>query len=120
VCCDHLAFINQLLPTVNAIPSTMLRELAQLAVNYETAIIRNELGALFVDAAILGLCPDKEEWSAANFFDLLIKIVNRRPAGKALDGRPKQLIMLWLSITDPLGITECPETGYGQHRGVMS
>jgi hypothetical protein len=66
------------------------------------------------------MCPEEEEWSAANFFGLMIKIVNPLPAGKPLNGHPRGLMMLWLAITDPQHITEHSETGYSQLRGVIT
>jgi hypothetical protein len=53
---DHLDFINQLLPTVNMIPASLLQELAWLAITCETAVVREEILLLFADGAGR-LCP---------------------------------------------------------------
>ena len=116
---DHLDFINQLLPTVNSIPSALLQELARLAIAYETAVVREAILDLFADAAT-GMCPAEEFESAALFFGWLIKGVGRKAPGKPVNGDAKELMMEWLAVTDPLRIAEDPECGYGRPTGFVS
>lgn len=116
---DHLNFINQLVPTVNAIPSALLQELAQLAITYETAVVREAMLELFAEAAT-GACSAEEFESAAQFFGWLIKYASRRAPGKPLNGDARELIMQWLAVTDPLRIAEDPECGYGRPTGFVN
>src|SRR5215813_2988333 len=74
---DHLQFIDQLLLTVDTIPSALLQRLTQLAVTYEPASIREVIVDLFSDAAN-GMCPPEEFETAELFFGWLIKDVSRR------------------------------------------
>ena len=62
----HLDYINRLLPSVNAIPSALLQELAWLAITYEPAVVRATVIDLFADAAS-GNCPAEEFETAALF-----------------------------------------------------
>jgi hypothetical protein len=55
---DHLEFIDQLLPTVDTIPSALLQRLSQLAVTYEPATVREVIVDLFSGAAN-GMRPQK-------------------------------------------------------------
>jgi hypothetical protein len=115
---DHLDFINQLVPTVNMIPSALLQELARLAITYETAVVREAILDLFAEAAT-GACPAEEFESAAQFFGWLIKNVSRRAPGP-LNGDARELIMQWVAVTDPLRIAEDPECGYGRPTGFVN
>jgi hypothetical protein len=62
----HLEFIDQLLPTVDTIPSALLQSLAQLAVAYEPAIVREAIVDLFAVAAN-DVCPP-EVFETAELF----------------------------------------------------
>jgi hypothetical protein len=68
-CCrhDHLDFVNQLLRTVNTIPSALLRELARLAITDEAAVVREAIVDLFAEAANC-MCPREQFETAALFF----------------------------------------------------
>jgi len=117
---DHLEFIDRLLPTVDTIPSTLLQELAQLAVTYEPATVREEIVDLFSEAAN-GVCPPEVFETAELFFGWLIKNASRRrAAGEPANGDARGLMMHWLSVTDPLRIAEDPECGYGPPAGFVS
>jgi hypothetical protein len=116
---DHQDFINLLLPTVDAIPDTLLQELAWLAIAYETASIREAIVDLFAEAAT-GMCPAEEYESAALFFGALITNVSRRAAGKPMSGDAKGLMMRWLVLTDPLNVAEDAECVYGQPTGFVN
>ena len=108
----HLEFIDQLLPTVDTIPSALLHELVQLAVTYEPAIVRQGLVDLFSEAAT-GACPPEEFETAERFFGWLIKDASRlRALGEPLKGDARGLMMQWVSVTDPLRIAEDPECCY--------
>jgi hypothetical protein len=117
---DHLEFIDQLLLTVDTIPPALLQSLAQLAITYEPATIREVLVGLFSEAAT-GMCPPEEFETAELFFGWLIKDASLRGApGEPSSGEAKGLMMQWLSVTDPLGIAEDPECGYGPPAGSVS
>jgi hypothetical protein len=109
---EHLEFIDQLLQTVDTIPSALLQELTQLAVTYEPAIVREAIVDVFSQAAS-GMCPPEEFETAELFFGWLIKNASRRKARREpLNGDARGLMMQWLSVTDPLRIAEDPECGY--------
>ena len=116
---DHLDFINRLVPTVNAIPSALLQELARLAITYETEVVREAIADLFAEAAT-GACPAEEFESAAQFFGWLIKYVSHGAPGNPLSGNARELMMQWLAVTDPLRIAEDPECGYGRPAGFVN
>lgn len=115
----HIDYINRLLPSVNAIPSALLQELAWLAITYEPAVVRATVIDLFDDAAS-GNCPAEEFETAALFFGWLIKDVSNTPAGAPLNCDAKVLMMQWLSVDDPLRIAEDPECGYGRPAGFVN
>jgi hypothetical protein len=116
---DHLDLINQLLVTSGTIPSSMLQELSQLSITHETAAVREVILDLFADAAT-GMFATREYESAAPFFGLLIKQVNRRAPLKLSNGGEREQMMQWLSIDDPLRIAEDPECAYGRPTGFVS
>ena len=114
----HLEYIDQVLPTVNAIPSPLLQELTQLAITYEPSLVRATVIDLFTDAAG-GLCDPKQFETAALLLGWLIKDVSSKPAGKSMDGDARALMMQWLALTDPLRISELPECRYGRPAGFV-
>ena len=117
---DNLEFIDQLLQTVDTIPSALLQGLAQLTVTYEPAIVRETIVCLFAEAASGGYPPEEFE-TAERFFGWLIKDASCRKArGEPLNGDARGLMMQWLSVTDPLRIAEDPECGYGFPAGFVS
>jgi hypothetical protein len=117
---DHLQFIDRLLLTVDAIPSALLQGVAQLAVTYEPASIREVILDLFCDAAY-GVCPPEEFETAELFFGWLIMEASlRAERGEPMSGAARLLMMQWLSVTDPLRIAEHPECGYGPPAGFVS
>jgi hypothetical protein len=115
----HLDFINQLLPTVNKIPASLLQELARLAITYETAVVQEAILHLFGDAAS-DLCPGEQFETAALFFGWLPKDVSRKAPGKPSSDSARSLMMRWLAVTDPLRIGEDSECGYRRAIGFMS
>jgi hypothetical protein len=116
---DHIDYINRLLSSVNTIPPSLLKELAWLAISYEPAFVRQAVLRLFAEAAS-GSCPAEELETTALFFGWLIKDVSDTPAGGPLTGDARALMMQWLAVTDPLGIAEDPECGYGRPAGFVS
>jgi hypothetical protein len=115
----HLDFINQLLPTVNKIPASLLQELAWLAITCEMAVVRFELLSLFADGAGR-LGPEEELETATLFFGWLLKAVNCDAPGKPLNGDARWRMMRWLAVTDPLRIAEDSECGYSRAIGYVS
>jgi hypothetical protein len=116
---DHLDFINQLLPTVNNIPASLLQELAWLAITCETAVVRLELLLLLADGAGR-LGPEEELETAALFFGWLLKAASRQARDKPLNGAARWQMMRWLAVTDPLRIGDDSECGYRRAIGFMS
>lgn len=116
---DHIRFINRLLPSLNAMPSALLLELAWLAITNEPAVVRETLVDLFADA-VSGCCCAEQFETATLFFGWLIKDVSGRPAGNPKNCDAKGLMGQWLPVTDPLAIAEDPECGYGQPAGFVN
>ncbi len=111
---DHLDYINQLLPTVEAIPSAMLGELTRVAITFPSAVVQRTMVSLFADALM-------EEFETAElFFGWLIKEVSAKSKGEPLDGDARTLVLRWISVTDPLRIAEDPECGYGRPAGFVN
>ena len=115
---DHIDYIARLLPSVNAIPSALLQELAWLATTYQPAVVREAALDLFVDA-VSDSCPEELE-TAALFFGWLIKDVGDKLAVAPLNCDARALMMQWLSVDDPLRIAEHPECGYGRPAGFVN
>jgi hypothetical protein len=116
---SHLDYINQLLPSVNAMPPALLQELTRLALTYDPLVVRETVLDLFASAASGVECPEQFE-TAALFFSWLIADVRRRSEGKPIVGDARTLMMQWLPVTDPLRIAEDPECGYGQPVGSVN
>jgi hypothetical protein len=115
---DHLVIINQLLKTSNEVPPEMLEALTRLAITYETAVVRKALLHLFSGTA----CGDYAEEceSAALFFGWLMEDVSCSAPARSIVGEPRELMMQWLTVTDPLHIAEDPECGYGRPEGFVN
>ncbi len=112
---SHLNYIDQLLPTVDALPVAVLEELTQVAITYEPAVVGERVRDLFADAAA-GNFSEEELETATLFFGRLIKEVGCRPKGEPV-GYARDLIRQWLSVDDPLCIAQDPECGYGHAAG---
>jgi hypothetical protein len=117
--CDHVDYINRLLPTVNAIPSALLQELTQLALTYEPRVIQAAALNVFGEA-VSGGCPWEGIDTALLFFGWLTKEVSGKNAGNRLNGDARTLMKQWLAVADPLWIARDPECGYGQPGGFVS
>jgi hypothetical protein len=113
---DHLLIINHLLKTVNEIPPEMLEALTRLAITYETAVVRGALLHLFCGTAC-GSYAEEEFENAALFFGWLMEEVSCSAPARSIVGEPRELMMRWLTVTDPLRIAEDPECGYGRPEG---
>jgi hypothetical protein len=116
---SHLDFINQLLPSVNAMPPALLQELTRLALTYDPLAVRETVIDLFASAASGVECPEQFE-TAAMFFGWLIMDVRRASGDKPTIDDPRTLMMQWLPVTDPLCIADDPECGYGRLAGFVS
>jgi hypothetical protein len=114
----HLDYIKQLLPSVDAVPPTLLQELTRLALAYHPLVVREAIIDLFASAASDD-CPEQFE-TAALFFGWLIADLGRVSEAKPIVGDARTLMMQWLPLTDPLCIAEDPECGYGRPAGFVS
>jgi hypothetical protein len=64
---------------------------------------------------------EMEEFETATLFvGWLIKDVTGQLTAAPRHGEPRTFMMQWLAVTDPLGIAQDPECGYGQPRGFVS
>ena len=85
---QHLEYIDQLLPTINEIPSTMLKELSQVAIIYEPAVVGQIALDLFADAASSSRAEEELE-TAGLFFGCLIKDVCGKLQAKSTNGNAR-------------------------------
>jgi hypothetical protein len=115
----HVDYIDQLLPTLNAMPLALLQELTRIASTYEPTAVRERMLDLFADAAA-GSCPAEDLETAALFFGWLVMDVSGSPKPKPTYGDARTMLMQWLTVTDPLRIAEDPECGYGQPAGFVN
>lgn len=115
----HLAYIDQLLATVPAMPSGMLKNLTEVAITYEPAAVGEIAVDLFADAAS-GSCPEEELGTAVLFFGWLIKDVCGKFQEKSISCDARARMMHWLPVTDPLNFSKDPECGYGQPAGFVN
>jgi hypothetical protein len=116
---SHLDYIDQLLATVNAMPPAVLEEVTRLALTYEPLFVREAALDFFAEIVGGSLCEGQFE-TAELFFGWLILDVRRLSKEKPIVGDARSLMMQWLPATDPLGIAEDPECGYGQPAGFVS
>jgi hypothetical protein len=115
----HLDYINQLLPTVDAIPSAMLNDLARIAITYDPELVGKAMLSIFAEAAS-GCRPIEDCETATLFFGWLIKDLNHEFAGESQGTDARVLMMQWLPVTDPLRIAQDDECGYGLPAGFVS
>jgi hypothetical protein len=117
---DHLDYMNKrLLPTLEPMPSDLLRELTEIALTYEPMAVRESLLELFAHAVV----EDAEHLETATlFFQDLIRTINHLDPekAKAPNADTRACILKWLSSTDPLRISEDPECCYGRPAGVVN
>jgi hypothetical protein len=116
---DHLIFIDQLLKTVNEIPLVTMHGLTRLTTTYEAAVVQQVVLELFSEVAT-GDTVEEEIDRAAVFFGWLIKDVSRCASGRSIIGEPKELMMQWVAVADPLRIAEDPECAYGRPEGFVN
>jgi hypothetical protein len=115
----HLDYIERLLPSVNVMPPTLLKEMTRLALAYDPLAVRETAIDLFASAAS-GDCPGQFVETAALFFGWLIAEISHVSVAKPQVGDARTLMMQWLPLTDPLCIAEDPECGYGRPAGFVS
>jgi hypothetical protein len=116
---NHLEYIHKLLPSIDEIPSTILKELSQAAIAHEPAAVGQIALDLFADAAS-GSCAEEELENATRFFGWLIKGLSGKSPGKPLNKGARTRMMQWLPVTDPLRISRDPECSYGKLSGFVN
>ena len=97
----------------------MLKELSQVAIIYEPAVVGQIALDLFADAASSSRAEEELE-TAGLFFGCLIKDVCGKLQAKSTNGNARARMILWLPVTDPLRISKDPECGYGQPTGFVN
>jgi hypothetical protein len=106
---SSLDSIHRLLPTVNAMPLTLLEELTQLSFAYDPRDVRETLVILFGGVVY----PEEEVETAEKFFGCLIDDMDvKASSGTLMKRHASEQIMKWLFPLDPLRIAEDPECGY--------
>jgi hypothetical protein len=88
---DHIDFVDQLLPTVQTMPTALLKDLTRLALTYEPTVVRESALDLFSDA-VSGCCPLEETHTASLLFGWLTKYVSGKDAGNHLNGDARMLM----------------------------
>jgi hypothetical protein len=114
----HVAYINKLLPTVDAMPGAMLGDLAGIATAYEPKVIGQIVLELFADA-VSGSCPGPELATAERLFGWLIKQANDGVGRKQRKRDAKVALLKWLPVNDPLKIALDEECEYGKACGFV-
>jgi hypothetical protein len=111
---ESLDCIHRLLPTVNAMPLTLLEELSELSFAYDPRDVRETLVMLFSRA----LYWTEVDETAEQFFGRLIKnMAGKASSGNLLKRQASEQMMKWLFLIDPLRIAEDPECGYHRTAG---
>ena len=116
---SHLDYINQLLPTLNAMPLALLQELTRIALRYDPAGVQEMMLDLFSEAAS-GSWPEEDCETATLFFGWLVKDVSGRLKPKSTYHDARIMMMQWVTVTDPLRIADDPECGYGRPTGFVN
>jgi hypothetical protein len=115
----HVAYINKLLPTINALTPATLRELTDVAATCAPKAIGKVVLELFADA-VSGSCEEEEFSTAERLFGWLIKQAHGGAGRQARKGDAKAAILAWLPVSDPLWIARDPECGYGRVVGAAT
>jgi hypothetical protein len=116
---DHVEFIRKLLQSVDDIPSYILDELSQVAINHTPAVVGRMVLDFFADA-VCGNCSEEEIETAGLFFARLISGLSGRSPRKPLYGIARARVTQWLPRTDPLRISKDPECLYGELTGLVN
>jgi predicted ATPase len=116
---DHMAYIDQLLATVDAMSPELLEELTRIATLHEPAVVGEVALDLLAEVAS-GSCPREELDTATLFFGHLIRQLRGSFERKQAGRDARALMFQWLPVTDPLRIAQDPECGYGQPTGSVS
>lgn len=96
--------------------SALLQALAWLAITHDPAVVRERLLCFFAEV-VSDYCCAEQFRTATLFFGWLIADFRVRSAVHLQDHDAKAMMKQWLPVTDPLGIAEDPECGYGQATG---
>jgi hypothetical protein len=113
----HLEYIEQLLPTVDALSPSLLVQLTQFAIEFEPADVAEEALGLFGE--VVGECCQAIE-TAALFFGCLIAEVTSKSQLKPKGCEARARIMQWIPVDDPLRIAQDSECGYGKPAGFVN
>ncbi len=106
-----IAVIDKLIDTSDEISIRHLTELTDLAMRYNSRIIRYALIDILDMAANDSLAPGQID-SAPRFFRYLIKTVRQHDPARRNTVDPRAAMKQWLSLIDPLRIAEYDECGY--------
>jgi hypothetical protein len=110
---DHLAYLNELRGTVNAMPAKMLRKLTWIAISKEPCAVGQATVELFAECASRS-CPREDVATAALFFGRLIEeLGDARNLVETRRDDARASMLLWAAPTDPLRIGRDRECGYG-------
>ena len=110
---DHLAYLNELRGTVNAMPEKLLRKLTRIAITKEPAAVGQVMLELFAECTSRS-CPREDVATAALFFGRLIEeLGDARNLVEIRRDDAKASMLLWVAPTDPLRTGRDQECGYG-------
>lgn len=110
---DHRAFVGRLVLTTDAILTTMLSELTEIAITREPARVRSIILELFAEV-VGGHCSQDDFVTAEQFFGRLIKQTRDEPKRSRRHEGAQAAILQWLPVVDPLRISQDSECGYGR------
>ena len=100
---NHVTYIDRLLPTVNALTPSTLRELTDVAAMYPPKAIGKIVLELFSDA-VSGSCDEEELSTAERLFGGVIKQARSGVSRQRRKDDAKAAILAWLPVSDPLWI----------------
>jgi hypothetical protein len=109
---DHRAYIETLLSTAHLIPSAMLKQLTEIAIAHEPAIVEGVLLEQF--AEIVSGCSGENFSTAQRFFGWLIEQMGALPKGHRRRESARASVSKWFAGTEPLRIGQDSECGYAQ------
>ena len=110
----HVAYIENVLPSIKAMPPSMLMELTEVASAYERHVVELVVLENFADA-VSGACCKEDFATAERFFGWVIKSVKLHASVQKRRSNAKNAIARWLPTVDPLRIARDPECQYRLH-----
>jgi hypothetical protein len=110
----HVDYIENLLPSIKAMPLSMLMELTDVALTYERHVVQLVVLENFADA-VSGACCEEEFATAERFFGWVIKGARLHASVQKRRSSVKNAVARWLPAVDPLRITRDPECQYRLH-----